>query len=428
MSQTKPSVCILTTSYPRESDFSNLNGAQVVRGKFVHDMAKGLLRRGFRVFVVTNHEPGERAASQIEGIEVHRFHYFFPGLETLTAGAGIPENIRKLRNQIQVPFYFTSMLLTAFRLIRRFKIDLINAHWLFPNGFLGVLLKFFTGRPVVITAYGAELFPVQQGRLGWTRRFLTFAATRADVVAGISQATVDAVRSLTGRTDVALIPDGIDIAYYSPGSADPEVLRKYGVYGKRFIFFSGRMVARKGHRFVMEAMRWLSESDQDVVLLLGGRGPLYDEIARKRSEWHLEDRVSLPGFVPESELVILLRSCCVFVLPSCIDEKGDTEGSATAAFEAMACGTPAVLSYVGGNVGAIVDGMGAYYFRVADAKDLAAKLCRVLSFQGSQLVEFKNQARAHVISHYRWEVIVDRYLQEIETHCDSHLLSLAAAA
>ena len=111
-------------------------------------------------------------------------------------------------------------------------------------------------------------------------------------------------------------------------------------------------------------------------------------------------------------MVSLLRTAKIFVLPSCIDENGDTEGSATAALEAMACGTISLVSRVGGNTGSIESGKGADYFDPADSDSLAKKIGFVLSLERDQEKEWRRLGRQYVIDHYDWNTILLSYLNK----------------
>ena len=120
----------------------------------------------------------------------------------------------------------------------------------------------------------------------------------------------------------------------------------------------------------------------------------------------------MPGFIDEQDLVPLLQSSDLFVLPSCIDKNGDTEGSATAAFEAMACGTPAIISYVGGNIDAINENEGAYYFENSNSQDLAKKMILLLT-DNDVYNKNKKTARDFIVSKYAWDVTISQYIIEI---------------
>ena len=402
-------LCLLTTSYPTWHEAPE----QIIKGKFVHDMAKYLARAGVEVHVVTQHEPGTDAYQEKDGVRIHRFHYFFGRYETLTRGAGIPENIKRLRNKLLVPLYVASLIVTAHRLIKKHGIGIVNAHWGFPTGYIGLLLKKVTGTRLVTTLYGAELFPILAGKHGSIRGLLKSALVGADALAGISAETVGAARSISGRDDIRLIPDGIDMEYYVPGARDEELLGRYNCGGKRVIFFTGRMVERKGHRFLVEAMARVKERGLDVKLLLGGNGPLFAELKELRSRLQVEDVVEMPGFLPEEELVSILQSADLHVLPSCVDANGDTEGSATAAFEAMACGTPAIVSRIGGNIGAIEEGKGACYFEAGNSIELAEKIVSLFT-DGALMEQNRKEARKFVQEHYSWERSISKYLTLID--------------
>ena len=312
-----------------------------------------------------------------------------------------------------MPFYFSSLLFHALGIIRKNNIDVINAHWAFPTGYICLLLKKLTRKRLVTTLYGAELFPFIAGNMKFLKPLVKQALDGADLLVAISGETANAAEKISGKNKMHVIPDGIDIDYYKPGNKDEELLGKFNCKNKRVIFFTGRMVERKGHRYLLEAMRFVIDVFPDVKLILGGHGPLFDELDNLRREWKLSGVVEMPGFLPENEIVPMLQSIDVYVLPSCIDRNGDTEGSATAALEAMACGTPALVSRIGGNIDAITEGQGAYYFECANSRDIFNKVSPLLNSKGL-IKENKRQAREFVVEHYSWDKTVAEYISLIQ--------------
>lgn len=400
-------ILIIATVYPRGRQ--ELAGNKV-HGKFVHDLAKTWVKSGSQVHVVTPHSKNTMNFESLDGVHIHRFHYFFHWrLETLTYGKGIPENIKEFRNKLLVPFLSGMFLLKALFLIKKYKIEIINPHWIVPGGYLGAIIKELTACKLITTAYGAELFPVLHGKMMFLVPYIKKAVEKADAVAGISSATVEAVKKISGRNDIHLIPDGIDTDYYKPGPKNVQLLRKYGIMpDEKVIFFTGRMVERKGHIHLLKAFHELSEQRKKVKLLLGGKGPKERELLEYRARYNLENLVIMPGFLPEEHIVPLLQSADVYVLPSCVDSSGDTEGSATAALEAMACGTPAIISNVGGNIGAIEDGKGAFYFESENVEELSALLA--VSLKKDKICK-GNLARNYIKNQYTWREIVNQYKQ-----------------
>lgn len=394
--------CILTTSYPSFRP----NDAVFPRGKFVHDMARFLARESVAVEVVTHLEEGTPRDSTVDAIRIHRFTA--PGVGMLVNGGGLPENIRSPRKRLALPGYFLAMFSKGLRILRAMPQAIVNAHWAFPTGMIGLALKALTRRPLLITVYGAEVYPFQMGHWPWLRPLVGMVLRRADWVAAISPAAAAAARDVSGREDIEVIPDGIDCDYYSPGAPDPSLSAKYSA-GARFLFFTGRMVERKGHRFIVEALGLLKDRIPDLFALIGGDGPLAPAVKQRAADLGIAGRISFPGMIPEVDLVPLLRTCALYVLPSCVDAKGDTEGSATAAFEAMACGAVALVADIGGNRGAIEDGKGAFYFRAADAEDLAGKIAAVLA--RSDLEQQRRAGRDYVVARYAWQRSIADYLK-----------------
>jgi glycosyltransferase involved in cell wall biosynthesis len=275
----KMKLLILATCYPRgEKELRE----GMVYGKFIKDFAKEWVRRGHEVYVLTPHSINTLSYEKLEGVHVHRFHYFFrEPWETLTYNDGVPENIRKFKNKLLIPFLAFGFWRHALKLIREYKIDIVNAHWV-PTGYIALWIKAFSKVKLVTTIYGAELFPVIAGRMKILKPFIKKALGKTDIAVGISHATVNAAKELSGREDIYVIPDGIDIDYYKPGPTNVKLLERYNCNGKKIVFYSGRMVERKGHRHLLEAMKYIKKELPDVKLILGGKGPLFQELQNLR--------------------------------------------------------------------------------------------------------------------------------------------------
>ena len=79
-------------------------------------------------------------------VQVHRFRYAPGAGESLAYGGGIAQNLRRhpLKWGLLCPFLaaeFNSMV----KLTRRYKIQILHAHWALPQGLIAVLGKRFLG-------------------------------------------------------------------------------------------------------------------------------------------------------------------------------------------------------------------------------------------------------------------------------------------
>jgi glycosyltransferase involved in cell wall biosynthesis len=110
-----------------------------------------------------------------------------------------------------------------------------------------------------------------------------------------------------------------------------------------FILFAGTLEPRKNVAGLLRAYRLLLDRVRvnDVnpdLILAGSRGWLFDETRALIAELHLTDRVRWIDSPPDADLVALYNLAAVFVLPS------HYEGFGLTVLEAMACGTPAIIS------------------------------------------------------------------------------------
>ncbi|MBU3957128.1 glycosyltransferase family 4 protein [Patescibacteria group bacterium] len=134
-----------------------------------------------------------------------------------------------------------------------------------------------------------------------------------------------------------------------------KVKRKYKIKGD-YILFLGTLKPNKNIEGLLEAFK-LVASDQWLVIrkkkpvtshrspitlvIAGRKGWLFQSIFEKVKELSLEDKVIFTDFVPEDDVSVLMKGAKVFVLPSF------WEGFGIPVVEAMACGTPVVVSNAG---------------------------------------------------------------------------------
>lgn len=130
---------------------------------------------------------------------------------------------------------------------------------------------------------------------------------------------------------------------------------KYKIEGD-YILYLGTLEPRKNINTLIKAFELVSIKNSDIKLVLaGGKGWKYDEIYSLVQELKLEDRVTFTGYIEEEDIPILYSNAIMFVFPSIY------EGFGMPPLEAMACGTPVIVSNssslpeVVGDSGVLVD-------------------------------------------------------------------------
>ena len=142
---------------------------------------------------------------------------------------------------------------------------------------------------------------------------------------------------------------------------DPEagltVKKKYGLENKRVIICAGRLSGEKRTDILIRSMKLLED---DISLLIVGKGPVGDELRNLTTDLGLNDRVKFAGFVPDDELVAhysaadMAASCSVF----------ETQGLTT--LEAMGCELPAACANGRAFTEVIKNGVNGYLFEQSE--------------------------------------------------------------
>jgi glycosyltransferase involved in cell wall biosynthesis len=218
--------------------------------------------------------------------------------------------------------------------------DLIDAHYMYPDGVAAALLGKALGRPVAITSRGTDLNIIAEHAL--PRRQILWAAQQAAGLVTVSEGLRQRLVALGvdgGR--VRVLRNGVDLELFRPGDRTA-LCRQLGLTGPTLIAV-GNLVAIKGHDLMIEALRDLP----GVTLLIVGDGPLHGSLEAQARQSGLAERVRFMGRVAQAELPGLYGAADALILAS------SHEGWPNVLLESMACGTPAVATAIPGAAEAI---------------------------------------------------------------------------
>ncbi len=214
--------------------------------------------------------------------------------------------------------------------------DIIDAHYLYPDGVAATIIARLLGLPVVMTARGTDVSLIP--RYALPRAMIRRAARRASGIITVSAALKDALVALGVEADhITVLRNGVDLRLFRP--LDREATRtRLGLSGPTLISV-GHLIERKGHHLIIEAMPSLP----GFTLLIAGEGPERADLEARIARLGLADRVRLLGARPHEELPELYGAADALILAS------SREGWANVLLEAMACGTPAIGTEIWGN-------------------------------------------------------------------------------
>lgn len=221
-----------------------------------------------------------------------------------------------------------------------FDFQLIDAHFLYPDGVAAALLGQWFHKPVVMTGRGTDITLIPQYPI--PRRMIRWACKRSAAVITVCQALKHALIPL-GIPDqqIRVLPNGVDLELFQPHDRTM-ARRELGVDGMTLLSV-GHLVQRKGHDIPIRALTQLPNTR---LIIAGGGGTFEDDaeatLKQLAQDLGVAHRVHFAGAVPQTRLPLYYSAADILVLASA------REGWANVLLEAMACGLPVIASSVWG--------------------------------------------------------------------------------
>ena len=267
---------------------------------------------------------GKNVHGDWKGLEISRPRFFYTP---------------KIFKNNDARFYARGILPWVKKLCRTWRPDILDAHFIWPDGVGVSLIAKDIGIPYVITLRG-KLFECMKEAS--QIRQCTEALKGASAVISVSSGLAEAAIELgVDPAKVSVIPNGVDAENFN--IKDKTACRKdLGLpVDKRILVTVAHLGHRKGHHEVIRALAGLSE---DVCLVLVGgaaQGGTADTIMAEAQKNGVENRVILAGPQPYDRVARYFSAADASVLASY------REGCPNAVLESLACGTPVVASDVG---------------------------------------------------------------------------------
>ncbi|MDH5507197.1 MAG: glycosyltransferase [Anaerolineae bacterium] len=266
-------------------------------------------------------------------------------------------------NGYRSKFGFLWALPKARALVKTHGIKIVHCH-LRASWVTGVLLAMMMGRrrpKVVFHEHGWILFG------GYFYRAFVRIAAKFGLIVGVSNLVVNRLAlSKIPMTRLKMVHNFVDMAYFTQDSKARDSMRKSleDSEEKFLIGFSGRLVAVKGWRYLLEAMELLSKR-KGYKALFAGTGPDEEKLKAAIQKSNLTGLATPLGHV--KNINHFYNALDVLVIPSVIEPVGMVQ------LEAQACGTP-VVAFDTEGVREIIGNSNARLIPVGDVKALASAI------------------------------------------------------
>lgn len=245
--------------------------------------------------------------------------------------------------------------------------DILDFHQPSPISVLALMLSGYKGK--VVTHWHADIAEPQ-----WLVKIYKpvqdWLLRRSDVIFASTPAIVESSPGLKGYDKkIEVVPYGIDEPKPQPALVD-KIKEEYP--NKKIIFGMGRLAAYKGYDYLIDAMKELPDN---FVCLIGGKGPLHDQLDKHIRELNLESRVKLLGFLDDEHVSAYHDASILFCLPSI--NNGESFGIVQT--EAMSHGRPVVTTKVpySGVSWVNADGVTGINVPVKDSHALAEAILKI---------------------------------------------------
>lgn len=290
-------ILILTQTFPFTPHDSTAH--------FMYDFADGFAKLKHQVTVLTPFHPLLKPRTFM-GVRVKTFRYIWPDSLNLLGYGQTLKNDQDLPWYVYLlaPLFFIFGIINCLQTAKDERIEVINAHWILPCGFIAAVTAWLLKIPLVITLPGSDVYI--SNKHFFFRQMTNFAIWQAKKIVSNSQQLL---------RDLGV--SGCVISYSSP-----LIPGKRTVNQPPIVASAGRLVEKKGFEYLKQAL-------PKFVVISG----LDNNKLRQR-----------------------LLGIDIFVSLSIRDSKGNLDDANIVVLEAMAAGCPVIVSNLPGYKAVIKDG------------------------------------------------------------------------
>jgi glycosyltransferase involved in cell wall biosynthesis len=283
-------------------------------------------------------------------------------------------------------------------LLKAGQYDVTHAFFGVPCGAIALLLKFSFGVPYIVSLRGSDV-PGYSQRFRFLYPFLRTLIRqiwlRAQAVVANSSGLAELAMVTAPKQKIVTIPNGVDTEHFYPDVShrpEEETIITVG---------ATRITARKGIRFLIEAIYMLHEQFPALSAEIMGDGSAKEELIGLTKEYGLTEHIRFLGRVDASLTSTWYKRASIFVLPS------QNEGMSNALLEALASGLPAIVTDTGGSYELVTEGENGLYIEKNSAESIKEALKNLLSDEVKrEAMGAESRKRAESLS---WSRVAEQY-------------------
>lgn len=347
-----------------------------------------------------------------------RYHYFWPKRFEKLAGRGILPAIKENPFRLLlVPFFMYFQFRALNRLCALQRPDLIYAHWFMTPAIISYFVCRRFNVPLVFTTHASDMSVLK--KIPLMRKLIAVVMNYASHYTAVSNRTANKMKAYFKEEEwqncykdkLSIIPMGTYLSSNTlKKTRQNELLQEAGLDpNKKYILCMGRLSEKKGFKYLIEAYSLLQDYiQQDYQLVIAGDGQLMLPLKSLVSKSIKHGNVIFTGHVSGDLKNTLLENASLFVLPSIIDESGDSEGLPVVMMEALAKGKAVVATNVSGAEEVLTHDTGILLDQKSP-KALQDAISSILKLSTERKVQMEKQS-LHLAESFGWQKIAQQHL------------------
>lgn len=375
-------------------------------GVYVKNIAKSLVERGHQVCIIMPENTTQ--FEHIDNVKIHPVYFFreeiidgqldfnFPCMDPHPRSNFLYHNM----TDVQIKQYENALRNAIEEEIREFKPDCIHAQhiWIMP----GILSDY--NIPYIITSHGAEFISYRE-----TDRFDKYGYKAVEGCKNIIAISDDNINEIVdkftcAKDKIVYVKNGYNSNdFYRKAIDRKEIFERFSItksYDK-VVLFVGRVSKMKGLDVLFNAAKIYE--NENTLTLIAGDGEYTDELEKMKKSLGLKN-IKFLGSQNQQNLNDLYNLANVLVLPS------RKEALPLVAIEALACGTPAIVTNQSGMADIINEDVG-FTFEMDNYKMLAEQINKILN---KEVVFDKNKIIDYAKNNYSQDVLINKLIEMFE--------------
>jgi phosphatidylinositol alpha-1,6-mannosyltransferase len=255
--------------------------------------------------------------------------------------------------------------------------DCLHCGDLFPQALNGVFLRKMFNLPLLVFCHGDEIS--QTDRRRYQPRVRDFIYRHADAIIAANQFACDGLARIgIPEERVHKLTPGVNLDEFHPRPPRRDLIERYGLEGHKVLLTVARLVPRKGHKIVLDALPQVMREVPNLKYLIAGDGPEKARLQEQARQLGLQDAVIFVGDVAHHEVCDYYNLCDVFIMANRLEAGGDVESFGMVFTEANAAGKAVIGGRSGGTSEAVLDGKTGFLVDPESAEEISQRLLLLL--------------------------------------------------